>query len=231
MCVISGTCLDNAFLYHGTWKLITIFLQENMPISGNEGNAVCVDIEIADPVRAPCRNAQYGCEEIVDYSKRKEHENICVCSPCACPLRKCHFVGSSTQLSEHFSSKHWDSGRRFQYNSPLPITLNKNEAFLVLQAEKDGILFLLNKGTESIGHTLMITCISPSSLREQYLYDIVSERGNSCLRLKSYTNNYPGRVEGSPPVDFLLVPFGFLDSTGKLDLEMCIWNSTDIGAD
>lgn len=208
-----------------------MFVQENMPISGNEGNAVCVDIEIADPVRAPCRNAQYGCAEIVDYNKRREHEDVCICAPCACPLRKCHFAGSSTQLSEHFSSKHWDSGRRFQYNSPLPVTLNKNEAFLVLQAEKDGILFLLNRGTESIGHTVMITCISPSSSKEQYLYDIVSERGNSCLRLKSYTNNYPGRVEGSPPVDFLLVPFGFLNPTGKLDLEMCIWNSTDIGAD
>ncbi|GFP78822.1 methionyl-tRNA formyltransferase [Phtheirospermum japonicum] len=208
-----------------------IMAEDNMPITGNEAHAICVDIEIADPVRAPCRNAQYGCAQIVDYTKRKEHEDICICSPCACPLRKCHFVGSSLQLSEHFSSKHWDSGRRFQYNSPLPITLNKNDTFLVLQAEKDGILFLLNKGTENIGHTVMITCIGPSSSREQYLYDIVSERGNSCLRLKSYTNNYPGRIEGCPPVDFLLVPYGFMNSSGELDLEMCIWNSTDIGAD
>ncbi|KAG6410143.1 hypothetical protein SASPL_128193 [Salvia splendens] len=208
-----------------------MLFQENMPINGDEVNTVCVDIEIDDPVRAPCRNAQYGCAEIVDYNKRREHEEVCNSSPCACPLQKCHFVGSSTQLSEHFSSRHWDSGRRFQYNCPLPVTLNKNETFLVLQAEKDGILFLLNKGTESIGHTVMITCISPSSSKEQYLYDIVSERGNSCLRLKSYTNNFPGRVEGSPPVDFLLVPFGFLNATGQLDLEMCIWNSTDIGAD
>ncbi|KAL8546801.1 hypothetical protein ACS0TY_006497 [Phlomoides rotata] len=208
-----------------------ITAEENMPISGNEGNTVCVDIEIADPVRAPCRNAQYGCAVIVDYNKRREHDDVCLWAPCACPLRKCHFIGSSTQLSEHFSSKHWDSGRRFQYNCPLPITLNKNEAFLVLQAEKDGILFVLNKGTEGIGHTVMITCIGPSSSKEQYLYAIVSERGNSCLRLKSYTNNYPGMVEGSPPVDFLLVPFGFLNSNGTLDLEMCIWNSTDIGAD
>lgn len=208
-----------------------ITAEDNMPLTGNDGNAVCVDIEIADPVRTPCRNAQYGCPEVVDYIKKKEHEELCVYSPCACPLRKCHFVGSTPQLSEHFSSKHWDTGRRFQYNSPLPVTLNKNEAFLVLQAEKDGILFLLNKGTENIGHTVMITCVSPSASKEQYLYDVVSERGNSCLRLKSYTNNVPGRLEGSPPLDFLLVPFGFLSPTGKLDLEVCIWNSTDIGAD
>ncbi|XP_051117954.1 uncharacterized protein LOC127242450 [Andrographis paniculata] len=208
-----------------------ITAEENMPLSGNDCNAVCMEIEIADPDRAPCRNIQYGCAEIMENTKRKDHEEVCIYAPCACPLRKCHFIGSTSQLSEHFSSKHWDSGRRFQYNSPLPVTLNKNEACLVLQAEKDGILFLLNKGTESIGHTVMITCIGPSSSKEQYLYDVVSERGNSCLRLKSYTNNFPGRVEGSPPVDFLLVPFGFLAPTGKLDLEVCIRNSTDIGAD
>ncbi|CAA2938361.1 uncharacterized protein LOC111382790 [Olea europaea subsp. europaea] len=208
-----------------------ITAEDDILISGNEGCAVSMDIEIADPVRAPCRNAQYGCIEIVDCTKRKEHEEICIWAPCACPIHKCIFVGSSKQLSEHFSSKHWDSGRRFEYNSPLPVTLNKNESSLVLQAEKDGILFLLNKGTESIGHTVMITCISPSSSKEQFLYDLVSERGDSCLRLKSYTNNYPGRVEGSPPVDFLLVPYGFINSTGSLDLEVCIWNSTDLGAD
>ncbi|CAA0843104.1 Unknown protein [Striga hermonthica] len=188
------------------------------------------EMEISE---APCRNALYGCTQIVDCSKRKEHEEeICPYSPCACPIRKCHFVGSSAQLAEHYSSKHWDSGRRFQYNCPLPVTLNKNDNFLVLQAEKDGILFLVNKGTESIGHTVMISCIAPTSSKDQYLYDIVSERGNTCLRLKSYTNSFPGRVNAaSPPLDFLLVPYGFLNSAGKLELEMCIWNSTDIGAD
>ncbi|GER33127.1 E3 ubiquitin-protein ligase, partial [Striga asiatica] len=184
------------------------------------------EMEISE---APCRNSQYGCPHI----KCKEHEeDNCPYSPCACPIRNCHFLGSSAQLSEHYSSKHWDSGRRFQYNCPLPVTLNKNETFLVLQAEKDGILFLVNKGTESIGHTVMITCIAPTSSKDQYLYDIVSERGNTCLRLKSYTNSFPGRVHvGSTPLDFLLVPFGFLSSAGNLELEMCIWNTTDIGED
>lgn len=209
-----------------------IMEEESIPISADDDNAVCVvDVELSDPVEAPCHHSQYGCTEIVNYTKRKYHEDVCVYAPCSCPLPKCPFIGSSQQLSEHFSSKHWDTGRRFIYNSPLAITLNKNEAFIVLQAEKDGILFLLNKGTESVGHTVTITCVSPSSSKEQYLYDVVSERGNSCLRLKSYTNNYPGRVDGAPPVDFLLVPFGFLSPAGKLDLEVCIWNSTDIGAD
>uniref|UniRef100_A0A5B7BKE3 Uncharacterized protein n=1 Tax=Davidia involucrata TaxID=16924 RepID=A0A5B7BKE3_DAVIN len=209
-----------------------VMAEENIPVNLEKGNVVCGEIEVfVESVRSLCRNTQYGCSETVDYVKKNDHEGTCIYAPCACPLQECNFVGSSEQLSLHFSSKHWDSGRRFQYNCPLPISLGVNEPFLVLQAEEDGLLFLLNKGIENIGHTVMITCIGPSSLKEQFLYDLVSERGISSLRLKSYTHNFPGRVEGSPPMDFLLIPFCYLSSSGQLNLEVCIWNSTELGAD
>jgi len=38
-----------------------------------------------------------------------------------------------------------------------------DEQFLILQAEEDGVLFLLNMGTETNGNTVMITCIGLSS--------------------------------------------------------------------
>jgi hypothetical protein len=38
-------------------------------------------------------------------------------------------------------------------------------------------------------------------------------------------------VEGLPPVDFLVIPFPFLGPSGQLDLEVCIWSSTELGAD
>ncbi|XP_076940623.1 uncharacterized protein LOC143609872 [Bidens hawaiensis] len=103
-----------------------------------------------------------------------------------------------------------------------------DETFLVLQAEEDGLLFILNKGTENIGHTVMVTCIGLSTSNERFLYCLVSERGTSSLRLKSYTQTLPGRVDGIPPSDFLLVPFGYLNSCGELNLEVCIWNSSDL---
>lgn len=181
----------------------------------------------AEAVRGSCRNMVFGCNESVDYAYRNDHEEACIYAPCACPIHNCDFFGSSDQLSLHFSNKHWDSGRRFQYDCPLRVSLGKNDSYLVLQAEKDGMLFLLNKGTESIGLTLMITCIAPSSFKEQFFYDLVSERGSSSLRLKSYTNNYPGRIEGFPLMDFLVIPFTYLSSSGELDLEICIWNSNE----
>ncbi|XP_023751925.1 uncharacterized protein LOC111900276 [Lactuca sativa] len=141
-----------------------------------------------------------------------------------CPVPNCTFNGQYENLSDHFSTKHWDSGRRFRYNCPLPVSLGMHETFLVLQAEEDGLLFLLNKGTENIGHTVTITGIGPNESDERFLYYLVSERGGSSLRLKSYTQNLPGRVDGIPPADFLLVPFGYLNSSGELNLEVCIWN-------
>ncbi|XP_070660685.1 uncharacterized protein [Malus domestica] len=205
--------------------------KENMLVFVGNKDSVCGDIElVVESVRTPCRNREYGCEEIVDYMKNIDHEETCIYAPCPCPLPDCSFVSSFEQLSLHFSSKHWDSGRRFRYNTPLAVSLGINEQFLVLQAEEDGALFLLNKGTESIGNTIMITSIRPISSGERFAYDLVSIRGSSSLRLKSVAENFPGRVEGFHPMDFLLVPFCFLTAAGQLNLDVCIQNSSELGA-
>lgn len=191
-----------------------------------------VDTEVdADSEKFPCRNGTYGCEETVDYAERNDHEERCIFTPCKCPLPDCNFVGASEQLSLHFSSRHWDSGRRFKYNSPLAVSLSMDEPFLVLQAEEDGLLFLLNKGIETVGITVMISCIGPVSSKEKFCYDIVSESELSSVRLKSVTRNFPGKMEGFASMDFLLVPFRFLALSGKLNLEVCIWGSTELDED
>lgn len=220
-------CLFKIFMLN-YW--VAMLKQTNLPKYLGDKNVVCGDIEVVvESVRKACQNIEYGCKEILDYMKKREHEETCSYSPCTCPLQECEFVGSSEQLSLHFSSKHWDCGRRFRYNCPQAISLGINESFLVLQAEEDGILFLLNKGIETIGNTVMITCIRPSSSKEKFMYDLVSGRGISTLRLKSLTQNFSGRVEGFPPVDFLLIPFRFINSSGQLSIEVCIWNSTEVG--
>ncbi|OMO75897.1 Seven-in-absentia protein, sina [Corchorus capsularis] len=209
--------------------------EENVARFSKSKGMICGDMElIVEAGRTACRNREYGCCETVDYTRNNDHEENCIFAPCACPLTNCNFVGSSEQLSLHFSSKHWDSGRRFRYNIPLHVTLGMNGHFLVLQAEEDGILFILNKaGVESIGNMVTVTCIAPSSSKEKFLYDLisVSAKGISSLRLKSLTENFPGRVEGFPPLDFLLIPYRFLGPSGELNLEVCIWNSTELVSD
>lgn len=175
----------------------------------------------------------YGYNNTMDFSNMNDHNDGISYgqsqSQSTCPLPSCNFTGLFENLSDHFITKHWDSGRRFQYNCPLPISLGMDETFLVLQAEEDGLLFLLNKGTENVGHTVTITCIGSSLTHERFLYYLVSERGNSSLRLKSYTQTLPERVDGIPSSDFLLVPFGYLNSCGELNLEVCICTSSDLG--
>lgn len=206
--------------------------EENMLVFVRNKDVVCGEIElVVESLRTHCRNRDYGCDELVDYRKNNDHEETCIYGPCSCPLPDCNFVSSSKQLSLHFSSKHWDSGRRFRYNTPLAVSLGINEEFLVLQAEEDGALFLLNKGTESIGNTVMITSVRPISSEERFTYNLVSGRGNSSLRLKSVTENFPGQVEGFPQMDFLLVPFCFFTSSGQLNLEVRIQNTTELTAD
>ncbi|KAJ6752823.1 E3 UBIQUITIN-PROTEIN LIGASE SINA-LIKE 2 [Salix koriyanagi] len=210
-----------------------IYVEEpNISSLEASNNTVCGNIEVGtESVTRICQNKEYGSNETLDYIDNDIHEETCFFSPCACPLPECHYAGSSEQLSLHFSSKHWDRGRRFRYNIPLPVSLGVNEQFLVLQAEEDGVLFLLSKGIESIGNIVIVTCIRPSFSKDRFLYDLVASRGVSSLRLKSLTEPFPGRVEGLPPVDFLLIPFPFLGPSGQLDLEVCIWSSTELGAD
>ncbi|VFR00939.1 unnamed protein product [Cuscuta campestris] len=178
----------------------------------------------ANSNQAPCGNTRYGCLVTMDCVNNKDHLEFCTYAPCLCPIRTCDFIDSSIQLSHHFSSRHWDSGRRFRYDSPLRVSLGKKEPFLVLQAEEDGMLFLLSRETESVGYRVMVTSIRPTTTRTHYSYDIVSEKGGSSLRLQSVAQNFPGRIEGFPH-DFLLVPFTYTNSCGELEIDVCIWSS------
>ncbi|XP_076920319.1 uncharacterized protein LOC143581412 isoform X1 [Bidens hawaiensis] len=196
----------------------SLLLQDNVPFTYKNDNA------------PPLRIDNYSYKTPLEYSNTNSNENRGVYTgQSTCPLLNCNFTGLFHELSDHFTAKHWDSGRRFQYNSPLPVSLGMDETFLVLQAEEDGVLFLLNKGTENIGHTVMVTCIGLSNSNERFPYCLISERGDSSLKMKSHTQTLPGRVEGVPQSDFLLVPFGYLNSAGELNLEVCIWNTSDLG--
>ncbi|XP_076946320.1 uncharacterized protein LOC143617738 [Bidens hawaiensis] len=197
--------------------------EENL---GNEGLTYKDDNTLSSKIEG------YGYSNTLDYSNMNDHTDIRTYgqnqSQVTCPLPSCNFTCLFELLSDHFTTEHWDAGHRFLYNCPVSVSLGMDETFLVLQAEEDGLLFILNKGTENIGHTVMVTCIGPSASNERFLYCLVSERGSSSLRLKSYTQTLPGRVDGIPPSDFLLVPFGYLNSCGELNLEVCIWNSSDL---
>lgn len=53
-----------------------------------------------------CKFSSHGCNETFSYDKRQDHEMSCPCVPCCCPLSGCSFIGSSKQLTCHFSIKY-----------------------------------------------------------------------------------------------------------------------------
>ncbi|XP_043699722.1 E3 ubiquitin-protein ligase SINA-like 10 [Telopea speciosissima] len=191
------------------------------------GYSRCLAIEkVVESIKLSCQNAQYGCKERVSYAQKLNHEETCIYAPCACPLLDCTFFGSFEQLSRHFTCKHWASARRFRYNCPFPISIDKSEQFLVFQEEEDGLLFLLNNHIEIIGNSISVTCIGTSSSKGGFFYDLISRRGSSSLKLQSYTKFAKGQVEGSS-MDFLLIPTDFNGCYGQLKLEVCIWSSRE----
>ncbi|KAL5745107.1 hypothetical protein ACOSP7_026253 [Xanthoceras sorbifolium] len=71
------------------------------------GHNRCRAIEkVLESVKVICANSKYGCKETMSYSQRDDHEKTCRHAPCLCPLSDCCFVGSSSQLYQHFIGRH-----------------------------------------------------------------------------------------------------------------------------
>ncbi|KAJ8631064.1 hypothetical protein MRB53_024387 [Persea americana] len=187
--------------------------------------ARCLAIEkVVESIKTSCRNARYGCKEEVGYTHRTSHEETCIYSPCSCPISGCTFLGSSEQLSLHFSSMHWASATRFRYNCPFLVSFDKSEPFIILQSE-DGHLFLLYNSKETIGNAISVTSIGPRSPVGGFSYDLITRDGGRTLRLQSFTKSLLRRMETSPSIDFLLVPNGFHSCSEQPKMEVCIWST------
>ncbi|KAL6952223.1 RING-type E3 ubiquitin transferase [Sarracenia purpurea var. burkii] len=166
------------------------------PIGYNRCRAIERVIESAKVV---CRNTKYGCKEIVSYNKH---------------------------LSLHFTSTHSNIAKRFRYNTIVLINLDKHQASLILQELNEGEIFILNNGIVLLGNVMSVSCIGPSSSKKGFSYNLIARNGGSSVRLQSFTENIPGRVDHSPPLKrFLLVPRDFVGSCGKLKLELSIWKN------
>ncbi|CAL5372562.1 unnamed protein product [Camellia sinensis] len=197
------------------------------PIGYNRCRAI---EKVIESVKISCQNMKYGCKEAVSYSKKHDHEEACVYAPCLCPLPECNFVGSSKHLSLHFTSKHSNSTTRFCYNCLFPISIEKQQKCLILHEQSEGGIFILNNGIDPLGNIVNVSCIGPSSTKRAFAYDLIARNGESSVRLQSFTESIPGRVEHPPLKRFLLVPSDFVGSCRQLKLELCIRRNQEFPA-
>ncbi|XP_074308333.1 E3 ubiquitin-protein ligase SINA-like 10 [Silene latifolia] len=187
---------------------------------GKIGNNRCRAIEkVIESVKVSCCYIKNGCKETVSYCKKHEHEEKCSFAPCLCPFTSCLFRGSPRKLSHHMSKEHSDLVVRFRYNSIFSVSLGMSENFLVLQEEKDGIVFIL-----SHGNTVTLRCLHSGSSKVGFKYDIVLSKGCSSLKFQSSTHFSNGQLSMPPSVDYVMVPGYFYDTSGRLKLEICVWS-------
>ncbi|PKI68421.1 hypothetical protein CRG98_011218 [Punica granatum] len=188
-----------------------------MPIGYNRCRAL---EKVLESVRLTCKFSTYGCKETISYHQRQEHEKSCPHVPCYCPLN-CTFIGSSKQLSRHFSFEHPGSGTSFRFNASKSICLRFDTKFHVLQEEIEDVLFLLTNGMDPLGNKITISCIGPSS-KGDYLYDLVARYEQSYLKLQTFTRSIQGPFKVHQLCPYLMVPKGFFNSAVTMRLEFLI---------
>ncbi|KAL2457531.1 E3 ubiquitin-protein ligase [Forsythia ovata] len=193
-----------------------------LPIGYNRCRAI---EKVVESVKISCRNADYGCKETIRYSKKLDHENACIYVPCSCPYLACDYVDSSECMYTHFELNHGNCSMRFYFNLIVPISLDKNQKQLFLQEMTGGTLFILNRSIDRHGSLFNVVCIGPTSAKRRYSYTLMSKDGESSIKLETVADNMPKWIAHRPVKKYLLVPNDFIDSSGKLELEVSIWRS------
>ncbi|XP_015583003.2 E3 ubiquitin-protein ligase SINA-like 10 [Ricinus communis] len=193
----------------------------SLPIGYNRCRAI---EKVLESVKLPCHNLKYGCKEMVSYSKKLDHDKICNNTPCSCPLSGCSFVGSSRQLYQHFSIKHKGSAAPFRYNITFPVFFTLNDKSLILQEEKEGVVFFLKNTAEILGNVITVNCLGGPSSKGGYFYELAARMEGSNLKFQSFTKNIQKVNHDDPHSDtFLIIPGSFFGSYGQISLDLCIW--------
>lgn len=137
---------------------------------------------------------------------------MCIHEPCSCPHLGCDFVASSKQLYMHSYRAHTYSAISFSYDSTFSVPVTNGMEYAVLRESTDKTLFVLNYAVQSIGNVASITCISPSSVKKGFSYELVAQKRDSKIKLESFTECMPRWSKYVPHGEFLLVPSDFLES-------------------
>ncbi|WOG92919.1 hypothetical protein DCAR_0312197 [Daucus carota subsp. sativus] len=177
------------------------------------GSNRCRAIEnVLESIEISCKNIKYGCKKTTSYNKKHEHELMCIHEPCSCPHLGCDFVASSKQLYMHSYRAHTYSAISFSYDSTFSVPVTNGMEYAVLRESTDKTLFVLNYAVQSIGNVASITCISPSSVKKGFSYELVAQKRDSKIKLESFTECMPRWSKYVPHGEFLLVPSDFLES-------------------
>ncbi|KAK7412848.1 hypothetical protein VNO78_04520 [Psophocarpus tetragonolobus] len=160
---------------HDTLSIPVYQLEDKCPMCLNFiGDKRCRALEsVMDSVKTPCSYTKHGCKAVVRYSEKREHEKTCTYVPCVCPQQRCNWISNSYKLGQHYNRKHFHKKIPFQYGKFFDVKLFYNTKILILQAENDGKLFVINNDiTMTKGSAVFVYHIGPNSMVPRFHYEI-----------------------------------------------------------
>ncbi|XP_004234707.2 putative E3 ubiquitin-protein ligase SINA-like 6 [Solanum lycopersicum] len=153
-----------------------------LPIGYNRCRAM---ENVLESLKVSCVNNRYGCKEILNLSKKTDHENACIYVPCFCPSHGCDFIGTSAKVYAHFSEKHASSAEHISFNAVHPIYIEKDQRYIILQMRTEGILFIVNHASDRVGSAINIICVGQARQKRRFSYKLVVTDGESSFKLES----------------------------------------------
>lgn len=172
---------------------------------------------VLESVKIACKNTQHGCGEMINYSKKYDHEKTCIYTPCACPYPLCTHVSISNSLYTHFATAHSHASKKFFFNTVFSVIVGTSEKYFFLQERLENILFILDHTIDSLGSFISVVCVAPTSSKRSFTYDISANDGTSSIRVKTVAANVPKWVSQPRAKKLFLMPKDFIDSI-KIEL-------------
>ncbi|TKY45495.1 E3 ubiquitin-protein ligase SINA 10 [Spatholobus suberectus] len=189
------------------------------------GDNRCRAIEaVLASMQTACSNARYGCNAVVRYSEKREHEKTCAFVPCLCPGPRCNWISNSNKLGQHFSEKHSFKRIPFKYGVFFDVSLRHNKRTRILQALSDGKLFVISNQMRETENSLFLCHIGPNSLVPQFHYEVKTKSDGAVLLPRTSVESTQGGkfVFPSAPLRFFYIPCEMFSIFGRIKLQFRI---------
>ncbi|KAL0923798.1 hypothetical protein M5K25_004571 [Dendrobium thyrsiflorum] len=189
------------------------------------GRRRCVALEkVLESITSPCQYANYGCRAILSFAEKASHEEACSHAALFCPISNCTFSGSKSLLCSHAKHMHGNISKKFFYDQPFLVVLEKQQPLMVLLGEDSHIFLLLNNHEmfPGNGNVLSIICMASNNPEYEFSCELRVKTRGSSLRLRTSAEKVKKWNGVHPCKAFLVVPDGFDTTTARLPINVCI---------
>lgn len=163
-----------------------------------------------------CRYADYGCQKMLKFTKKKGHETTCPYTPFKCPVQGCPFSGAAKSFPDHFSEAHQTRTIDFQYDIWFTVVLNPTDQNVLLKA--DDMLFILHYEKEALGNIAYVTFFGAPHREEFFSYHLEVKSGRTRLTMESVPRSI--LQDDKRSTNFVLIPRPLHAPEGPVQIEL-----------